>query len=138
MGQWSFWPAKRRGISAPSGREAMQRLEAPKIRSRIEQLACPRRFNPFVEHLPAVMPDHSRRGLDDYVGWQMPMLMIRCPRTGQPVFTGVETDRTSLQRLPDSGGHLRCPICGKDHEWGRRDARFSEEFEWESRRVARH
>src|SRR5262249_9134059 len=24
-----------------------------------------------------------------------PLIMIKCPRTGQPVFTGVETDRTS-------------------------------------------
>ena len=68
----------------------------------------------------------------------MPMVMIRCPQTGQQVFTGVETDRASFQRLPNSGGHLRCPICGKQHEWGKRDARLSEDFKFESPRVACH
>src|SRR5262249_57860781 len=126
----SFTVSPRDKNSNAFARYSLVRFMAPPLGVARRWLACPRRFNPFVEHLPAVMPDHSRRGLDDYVGCQMPMLMIRCPRTGQPVFTGVETDRTSLQRLPDSGGHLRCPICEKDHEWGRRDARFSEEFEW--------
>jgi hypothetical protein len=68
----------------------------------------------------------------------MPMIMIRCPQTGQQVFTGIETDPASFRRLPNTGGHLRCPVCGKQHEWGRRDARLSEHSMFEPRRAARH
>jgi hypothetical protein len=66
----------------------------------------------------------------------MPRIMIKCPRTAQQVFTGVETDPASFERLPDTGGHLRCPICGQQHMWGKRNARLSERFEFEPKRVA--
>jgi hypothetical protein len=66
----------------------------------------------------------------------MPMVMIRCPQTGQEAFTGIETDRVSFRRLPDTGGQLRCPICGRQHIWGKRDARLSEDSTFEPKRVA--
>lgn len=45
----------------------------------------------------------------------MSMLMIRCPRTGQEVWTGIETDPTSLQKIPDVLFYTPCPQCGLDH-----------------------
>ena len=43
------------------------------------------------------------------------MLMIRCPRTGQEVWTGIETDPASLQKIPDVLFYTPCPRCGLDH-----------------------
>jgi hypothetical protein len=45
------------------------------------------------------------------------MLMIRCPRTGQVVPTGIETDPHSLRELPDTLVYTPCPYCGTDHAW---------------------
>lgn len=45
----------------------------------------------------------------------MSMLMIRCPRTGQEVWTGIETDPASHQKVPDVLFYTPCPQCGLDH-----------------------
>jgi hypothetical protein len=45
------------------------------------------------------------------------MIMIRCPRTGQVVPTGIETDPHSLRELPDTLIYTPCPYCGVDHAW---------------------
>jgi hypothetical protein len=47
----------------------------------------------------------------------MLMLMIRCPRTGQAVSTGIHTDPDSFRRIPDVLGFAYCPGCGLDHGW---------------------
>src|SRR5680860_1198296 len=47
----------------------------------------------------------------------MPMLMIRCPRTGCDVTTGLEVDHLSLEKLPDVMVHTHCPHCRIDHSW---------------------
>jgi hypothetical protein len=47
----------------------------------------------------------------------MSMLMIRCPRTGQVVPTGIETDPHSLRELPDILVYTTCPYYGTDHAW---------------------
>ena len=52
----------------------------------------------------------------------MASLMIRCPHTGQPISTGIETDEHSLQQIADVSSRTRCPICGLDHTWWKRDA----------------
>jgi hypothetical protein len=49
-------------------------------------------------------------------------LMIRCPQTGRAIFTGTETDETSLNKSPDMPTHTRCPACGREHMWWKRDA----------------
>jgi hypothetical protein len=47
----------------------------------------------------------------------MSLLMIRCPRTGQEVSTGLETDPDSFQTIPDVLDYTPCPHCGIDHAW---------------------
>ncbi len=43
--------------------------------------------------------------------------MIRCPVTGQPVTTGIETERAVLRRLPKVAARMHCPACGQEHIW---------------------
>jgi hypothetical protein len=54
----------------------------------------------------------------------MGRVMIKCPRTSEPVPTGVVMDRPSFEiatltavPLPDP-----CPRCGRMHEWRSEDA----------------
>ena len=56
----------------------------------------------------------------------MASLMIRCPNTGEPISTGIETDQYSLQQIADVPSLTRCPICGLDHTWWKRDAWLAE------------
>ena len=49
----------------------------------------------------------------------MSMLLIRCPRAGQEVWTRIETDSGSLQKTRDVLFYTPCPHCGLDHtSWG--------------------
>jgi hypothetical protein len=49
-------------------------------------------------------------------------LMIMCPNTGQPISTGIETDEYSLKQIVDVPTRTRCPLCGLDHRWWKREA----------------
>jgi hypothetical protein len=49
-------------------------------------------------------------------------LMIMCPNTGQPISTGIETDDYSLRQIDDVPTRTRCPLCGIDHTWWKREA----------------
>jgi hypothetical protein len=57
----------------------------------------------------------------------MAMLMIRCPRTGQDISTGILTDSDSYQRIPDALVYTLCPRCGLQHAWWHKDAWLAEE-----------
>ena len=52
----------------------------------------------------------------------MSLLMVRCPRTGQEVWTGIETDPDSFRKIPDDLFYTWCPHCGLDHAWWRDEA----------------
>jgi predicted RNA-binding Zn-ribbon protein involved in translation (DUF1610 family) len=56
----------------------------------------------------------------------MAFLTITCPRTGGRVSTGVELDRETFERLPESEAHLQCPHCGQIHTWRKTDAVLTE------------
>ena len=47
----------------------------------------------------------------------MSLVMIKCPVTGRAVSTAIETEPSSFRRLPKVTAHMRCPACGRDHEW---------------------
>ena len=47
----------------------------------------------------------------------MSLVMIKCPVTGRAVSTAIETEASSFRRLPKVTAHMRCPACGRDHEW---------------------
>lgn len=52
----------------------------------------------------------------------MPMVMIKCPKTGKDVPTGIAMDRTSFESSDMSDNKLRCPHCGETHAWNKKDA----------------
>ena len=47
----------------------------------------------------------------------MGAVMIRCPRTGRAVSTEIETEPSVFSRLPEVAARMRCPDCGREHEW---------------------
>jgi hypothetical protein len=55
----------------------------------------------------------------------MTNVMIRCPNTGQDIFTGVEIHE--VRSIPDGPSSVRCPLCGEDHTWSREDARIADD-----------
>lgn len=52
----------------------------------------------------------------------MPMVMIKCPKTGKDVPTGIAMDKKSFDTSQMSGNRLRCPHCGDTHVWNKSDA----------------
>jgi hypothetical protein len=49
-------------------------------------------------------------------------VMIKCPKTGNAIFTGLIADRESFAVMPVFFGRVPCPTCGAIHEWFARDA----------------
>jgi hypothetical protein len=60
----------------------------------------------------------------------MGVIMIRCPRTGHNIPTGIEMGSSDFQRAPVFFARVQCPICGGEHEWFAKDAWVSEEEDW--------
>jgi hypothetical protein len=52
----------------------------------------------------------------------MSVVVIRCPTTGRTISTGIETDQSTFDKLPDVRTHSRCPLCGFEHFWWKREA----------------
>jgi hypothetical protein len=55
----------------------------------------------------------------------MAMVMIRCPATGRPAFTGIETDASCVNFIPPINTRLKCPCCGETHVWSILDAELT-------------
>ena len=51
----------------------------------------------------------------------MPVLMIKCPKTGKEVPTGVAMDQMSFRTAKLSNNSVGCPHCGGSHVWGKKD-----------------
>ncbi len=47
----------------------------------------------------------------------MSSVMIRCPVTGRPVSTAIETEPSVFRKLPKIAAHMCCPACWQDHTW---------------------
>ena len=54
--------------------------------------------------------------------YNMAMVIITCPKTGQATFTGIETHPSSLPLIPPINTRLACPHCGDMHIWSILDA----------------
>jgi hypothetical protein len=52
----------------------------------------------------------------------MGMVMVKCPRTGRAIPTGMEADRSNFQCVPVFFSRAFCPMCGVYHEWFAKDA----------------
>ena len=56
----------------------------------------------------------------------MEKLYFACPKTGQRVDVGIESELGTLLRIRTNTVSASCPICGEKHEWEVGDARRSE------------
>ena len=52
----------------------------------------------------------------------MGAVMIKCPRTGQHIRTGLIADRGSFETTPVFFAQAYCSICRTEHEWFAKDA----------------
>jgi hypothetical protein len=52
----------------------------------------------------------------------MGMVMVKCPKTGHAIPTGIKTDRESFGRSAVFFSRTRCVICHTDHPWFAREA----------------
>ena len=57
----------------------------------------------------------------------MPAVMIRCPRTDQPVPTGIDIDAEEFPIADLNGKSFVCSACGERHVWNKSDAFLDEE-----------
>jgi hypothetical protein len=56
----------------------------------------------------------------------MGVIVIRCPKTGQEISTGIEIEEGELQRLPPVESRTYCLLCGDTHPWHPQHARVSD------------
>ena len=57
----------------------------------------------------------------------LPGVIVKCPTTGRPVWTGVTISATLLAELDDSATFsFRCGICNELHAWTKEDAWLGE------------
>jgi endogenous inhibitor of DNA gyrase (YacG/DUF329 family) len=47
----------------------------------------------------------------------MSRIMITCPETGKPIYTGMNFDWPAIEPCVVQQGSLTCPRCGHVHEW---------------------
>ena len=50
------------------------------------------------------------------------IVMVRCPKTGRELSTGIEMDAATLAQLPDIRSKIECPLCRVEHIWSTREA----------------
>ena len=56
----------------------------------------------------------------------MPRVMIECPETGRPVYTGINLNWETFESYRFDSQTLSCPECGRQHQWSRADALLDE------------
>lgn len=56
----------------------------------------------------------------------MARIMIKCPKTGKPVPTGVVMDAASFATASLTGNRVKCPHCPETHRWDKKDAWLEE------------
>ena len=52
----------------------------------------------------------------------VPQLLIDCPETGRPVYTGLNLDWFAFESTDLAETTLQCPECGGRHVWSKADA----------------
>jgi endogenous inhibitor of DNA gyrase (YacG/DUF329 family) len=56
-------------------------------------------------------------------GRDVARVMMKCPETGKPVFTGLSMEKETFKFADFSGATISpCPACGKAHSWEKEDA----------------
>lgn len=57
----------------------------------------------------------------------MPRVMITCPDTGKPLYTGSRYNWQTFDSAKIGERKVQCPHCGKEHVWQRADAVLDED-----------
>jgi transposase len=52
----------------------------------------------------------------------MANVMIKCPKTGKLVSTGISMDKKSFDTAKLVNNTVGCPACGGKHVWSKEDA----------------
>jgi len=52
----------------------------------------------------------------------MGIVMIKCPKTGRAMSTGIQADRESFNTTPVFYSTTFCRFCQTEHDWFARDA----------------
>jgi predicted RNA-binding Zn-ribbon protein involved in translation (DUF1610 family) len=55
----------------------------------------------------------------------MERLHFICPRTGQDVDVGIDSELETLLRIRSKHVRARCPRCGERHEWEVSEAKLA-------------
>jgi len=61
------------------------------------------------------MAAHAAGSAGDWEA-KMGALTFRCPRTGRPIRTGIETDEATLLKVASVAIRLSCPHCREEHD----------------------
>jgi len=70
-------------------------------------------------------PQHQVAGSElarNEIGGVMPMVKIKCPKTGRDVPTGIVMDLETFQSVTFTNNSVSCPYCGEAHVWSKPDA----------------
>ena len=76
----------------------------------------------ILEEQPRARPLPTRVSRDGYFGSFSGEILINCPVTNKPVTTGLKSEWVVFKSLPAVAVPLRCPACGKTHNWKPVDA----------------
>lgn len=52
----------------------------------------------------------------------MGTVVIKCPKTGKTISTGIGMDKSSFENSNLSNNSVSCPACGGMHTWNKKDA----------------
>ena len=52
----------------------------------------------------------------------MARVMIACPDTGKPIYTGMSCDEVTFETIQLTDRPVLCPECGQVHTWNKQDA----------------
>jgi hypothetical protein len=81
------------------------------VRAIVLRIEAQHRFRFF--QVPAVHEDVCRAG---------PQILIRCPKFGRAIATGLQTEKVKFASLGGIQFSVVCSACGKIHRWRQRDA----------------
>lgn len=56
----------------------------------------------------------------------MARVMINCPKTNKPIFTGIATDKTSFESSNIENNTIRCQHCKDKHKYSKKDCYLEE------------
>lgn len=57
----------------------------------------------------------------------MPEVLIDCPTTGKPIYTGIALSKQTFEGAAMQGNTVQCPHCQQMHTWDKEDAYLEDE-----------